>query len=109
MSEEKVIWRGFAAEASFRVLDYILTNQRIIIDSGRISPKRNQIELVNIKDIKISQSFGDTMLERGQIKIIGAYDTLELENVKEPYKVAEMIRNAMKNEKFEKVDYREIV
>jgi len=109
MSEEKTIWQDVPYEANLRGMRYTLTSQRVIVESGILSHKRNQLELVTIKRIDVFQSFGDKILGRGQVKIIGAYNNLDLSNVSNPQRIAEMIRTAMRDEKDAKVSYREIV
>ena len=109
-AEEVTIWEGKPAGLTARLKDkvnlnsttYILTNQRIIVKSGLIGKKQEEIELYRVKDIQVKQSLKDRALGVGEIKIISTDSTasvLELEDVKNPVEVKEMIRKAVRAEK----------
>lgn len=117
--EEYVIWEGKPAGLTDRIKDkakvnstsYTLTNQRIIIKSGLIGKKVEEIELIKLKDIKLDQSIKDRLIGVGTLTIVSIDNTtpiLHLVDIKDANAVKDLIRKAAKDEKSKyNVQYRE--
>lgn len=111
--EEKTLWEGKPAGLSARVKDqasinsttYVVTSQRIIIKTGLIGKKEEDIDLHRIRDVKMIQSLGDRALGIGDIELFlvdppnKKKPSILLEEVKSPNDVKEIIRGAMVAEK----------
>lgn len=108
--DEKVIWSGkpsgisgmLKEKAHVNATEYVLTNQRVIIKTGLIGKKQEEIELLRVKDIRVKQTLKDRALQIGSIEIISTDDTtpdLLFEEVKNPNDVKEKIRSAVRSEK----------
>lgn len=85
------------------IKEYRLTNQRLlIVDQGYIGSKRDEIELVNIKDISAQQSFKEKVFDIGDITIYSADEStpeMVMQHIKEPYKIKDAIRLAARQAK----------
>jgi uncharacterized membrane protein YdbT with pleckstrin-like domain len=93
--------RSHERESAFK-LNLILTSQRVIVKSGLIGKKVEEIELINVKDISVEQSITDRMLGVGSITVITLDVTspeIVLDDVKDPNVVKDIIRNAVREEK----------
>jgi hypothetical protein len=110
VGEEKILWEGKPSGLGDRVKDaahvnsttYTITNQRILVKSGLLGKKYEEIELIRIKDIKVVQSLKARALGIGDIEVVSADATaaiLVLGEVRSPNEVKETLRNAIKAEK----------
>ena len=110
IDEEKILWQGKQANLTARLKEtanlnsttYTLTNQRLIIKSGLIGKKEEQIDLVRIKDIMVKQSLKDRALGVGEILITSSDPStpkMILLDIREPNEVKEILRNAIRSEK----------
>lgn len=96
--EEEVLWQG----RPFLSINthYVITNERIRVISGLLGKDREDVELVRVQDIDQSQSLGERVLNVGDI-IVRSHDTsnptIQLENVKNPQEVHEILRRAVLN------------
>ncbi len=118
---EKTLWEGKPSGLTARMLDkaklnattFILTNQRIIVKSGLIAKKQDEIELVRVQDIQLRQDLKDRVLGVGDILVFSTDRTtpaLELIDVRDAFEVREKIRTAVREEKHRLgTNYREIV
>lgn len=119
VEEEKVLWEGKPAALTDRLKDkmhlnsvsYILTSQRLRIKWGLIGKKEDEIELVRINDIRATQGVKDRLLGVGKV-VVTTTDTLNpsftLEDIRDPHKVKEIIRSAVREEKQkQRVNYHE--
>lgn len=108
--EEVVLWEGKPSGISDRIKEaahvnsttYKVTNQRIIVRSGLIGKKVEEIELLGVKDISVEQSLGDRLLGVGSITILSLDKTnpvLVLDDVKDVQEVKDIIRHAVREEK----------
>ena len=92
---------------------YTITNQRVIVKSGLIGKKQEEIELYKIQDYKVSQSISERLLNIGDLTIISSDSsapTIVLNNIKNPNDVKEMLRKAILDRKKEmNVTYRDIM
>jgi hypothetical protein len=96
--EEIILWEGrpFLSIA----MHYLITDQRIRIAQGLLSRNYENVELVRVEDIDHKQSFGERILNRGDIEI-RSHDPnspiIVLENVSDPEAVYEILRTAVRN------------
>lgn len=95
-AEEQVLWEGrpFLSIATF----YRITNQRVRIMHGIFGRERDDIELIRIQDLDITQSLGERFLNVGDILIKSAdpnYPDVKLNNVRFVDEVHEILRKAM--------------
>jgi hypothetical protein len=108
-AEEVLIWRGRPYLSIGTI--YELTTQRIRIIRGILGNTIQEIELVRLKDSKVTQHMGERMLDIGDITIISEdamTPEVVLHNVADPLQVREKIRTAMLAEKERRgVRYRE--
>lgn len=94
--DERVLWEG----RSFLSLTkyYRITTERVRFSQGMLSKDREDIELVRIQDLDQTQTFGERLLNIGDI-IISSHDTtqpkLVLENVGDVQRVHEILRRAV--------------
>ncbi len=93
---ESVLWEGrsFLSLTKF----YQITTERVRFSQGMLSKDREDIELVRIQDIDQVQTFGERLLNIGDITI-SSHDTtkprLVLENVGDVQRVHEILRRAV--------------
>jgi len=96
--KELVLWSGRPFLSI--VTEFVITDERIRIFSGLIGKDREDIELIRIQDIDQKQTFGDRILQIGDI-IILSHDSSDpkavLHNVKDPQEVHEILRRAVLN------------
>ncbi len=94
--DESVLWEGrsFLSLTKF----YQITTERVRFSQGMLSKDREDIELVRIQDIDQVQTFGERLLNIGDITI-SSHDTtkprLVLENVGDVQRVHEILRRAV--------------
>lgn len=118
-NEEVTLWEGQPAGISGKIKSsmkmngkgYKITNQRVIVTSGIIGKKQNEVELVKIKDLLVDQSLTEKLTNVGNVKIISTDITMpvvEIEEVKNPFEVKDIIRKAMLERKEKMgISYRE--
>jgi hypothetical protein len=97
---EVLLWRGRPYMTIGRI--YELTTQRLRIIHGVVSNQIEEIELVRVRDTKVTQNVGERMFDIGDITVIsGDVTTPEkvLYNVKDPVTVRELIRKAVYEER----------
>jgi uncharacterized membrane protein YdbT with pleckstrin-like domain len=93
---EKVLWEG-RPYLSLRV-HYQITNERIRITKGMLGKDREDIELVRVQDIDVSQGMTERALGIGDINIRShdqSHPHVKLNNVANPTEVHEILRRAM--------------
>ena len=106
---EQVLWEG---RPFLSVSLYCrITNERIHISEGLFGKSHHNIELIRIQDIDYSQSFGDRLLNLGDIKV-RSHDpnspSFALNNVKEPKEVFDTLRRAVRDaRKAQKLTFQE--
>ena len=97
--DECVIWEGkpYMKEMMSNTT-YTLTNQRLIIKRGMIRRFEDQIDLVRIKDLKLSIGISDRMMGIGQIEIISSdpsTPSYKLVGVRDPRHVRDLMWQAV--------------
>jgi hypothetical protein len=106
---EKVLWEG----RPFLSLSvhYQITSERVRITEGVLGKDREDIELVRVQDIDLTQGMTERMLGIGDIHIRShdkSNPTVTLNNVSNPTEVHEILRRAMlKARKKYNVSFRE--
>ncbi len=99
-NEEVLLWRGRPYMTIGRI--YELTSQRLRVIHGIVSNQIEEIELVRVRDTKVTQNVGERMFDIGDITIISGDATSPekvLYNVKDPVTVRELIRKAVYEER----------
>ena len=95
--EEQILWEGrpFLSIA----VNYLITDQRVRISQGILSRTHQNIELVRIQDMDHKQSFGERIINRGDIEI-RSHDPnspiIILENISTPEEVYDILRRAVR-------------
>jgi hypothetical protein len=106
---EKILWEG-RPYLSLSV-HYQITNERIRITEGMLGKDREDIELVRVQDVDISQSLTERALGIGDVNIRShdrSHPTVTLNNVTNPTEVHEILRRAvLKARKKYNVSFRE--
>jgi hypothetical protein len=97
-AEEALLWEGrpFLSLAT----RYQVTTERVRIIRGIIGRDRDDIELIRIQDLDVSQGISERMLGIGDIRIESSDPSIPqvvLYNIKDPQAVHETIRRAMLN------------
>jgi hypothetical protein len=106
---ETVLWEG----RPFLSLSvhYQITSERVRITEGMLGKDREDIELVRIQDMDLSQGINERMLGIGDIEIRShdpSHPTAVLNNVSNPTEVHEILRRAvLKARKKYNVTFRE--
>jgi uncharacterized membrane protein YdbT with pleckstrin-like domain len=106
---EKVLWEG----RPFLSLSvhYRITSERVRITEGMLGKDREDIELVRVQDIDLTQGLTERMLGIGDIHIRShdkSNPSVTLNNVSNPTQVHEILRRAMlKARKKYNVSFRE--
>lgn len=73
---------------------YSITEDRFLTETGLISKEYNEIYLFRVKDVKLNVSLGQKLFGTGTITLISndsSSPRIEIENIKEPLRVKEMI------------------
>ena len=95
--DEQVLWEGrpFLSMS----VNYLITDQRVRVSKGLLNRTFENIELVRIQDMDHRQSFGERVINRGDIEI-RSHDPhspiIVLENVPSPDEVYDLLRLAVR-------------
>lgn len=99
-NDEVLLWRGRPYMTIGRI--YELTSQRLRVIQGIVSNQIEEIELVRVRDTKVTQNVGERMFDIGDVTIISGDATSPekiLYNIKDPVTVRELIRKAVYEER----------
>jgi hypothetical protein len=93
--DEKIIWEGrpYLSMVEF----YALTTERLKIVKGLFGKDTENIELIRIQDIDITQNLSERIFNIGDIAVRGAdpsNPSVVLRNVSDPQKVYDIMRKA---------------
>lgn len=99
--EERELWAG-APDAvldaiAARSTRYVLTTERIRVQSGMIGKRSEQLDLFRVKDVRVTRGLAQRARGCGHVAIVSSDATtpdLVLYNVKDPDALAEEIRRA---------------
>ncbi len=89
----------------FSFTKYCIKNDRLYIDKGFFSTVSEELLLYRIVDITLSRSFGQKIFGTGTIELAAKGDKdviIELENIKRPKAVKEMLSSLVENVRYEK-------
>jgi hypothetical protein len=93
--EEVTIW---TAKSELTLgLRYELTSQRLRIFQGMLGRTLHEVDLVTVREAKLTQHIGERLVNIGDIILIttsAEHPEVRIENVKNPMDVREMIRKA---------------
>lgn len=84
-----VIW------IALKVNRYKVTNERVILTSGIVSRKVEEVELFRIKDVTVSQGIIDRLMGVGSVKIESVDEStpiLKIKGIENPVEVKEQLR-----------------
>jgi hypothetical protein len=102
--EEVELWRGspdsVTAPVAGRTTTYVLTNERIKVDSGLVGRRAEQIELFRVKDVVIGKGLVQRSRGRGDLKIVStdpSTPAMYFRSIPKPEDVAEQIRGAARD------------
>jgi len=94
--DEDLLWEGRPFLSL--TLQYKITDERILITQGLFGKATENIELIRIQDMAYSQSFGERLINVGDITI-RSHDSsnpvFELKNISNPAEVHEILRRAI--------------
>ncbi|MEM7332729.1 MAG: PH domain-containing protein [Chloroflexota bacterium] len=94
--DEHLLWQGRPFLSI--TLYYKITDERILISEGLFGKTTENIELIRIQDVAHKQSFGERLINVGDV-IIKSHDTTQpsfvLKNVSNPDAVHEILRKAV--------------
>ena len=100
LPEEVRLWRGRPYLTLGTV--YELTTQRLRVIRGLLGNSIEEMELVRVRDTKVTQSAGERLLNIGDVTVVSADATtpeILLRNVTHPVEVRELIRKAVQEER----------
>ncbi len=99
--EERELWTGSPDSVleplTSRSTKYMLTSERIRVQTGMIGKKAEQLELFRVKDVKVTRNLRQRARGCGDLEVVSSDKTtpeLTLSSVKDPDQLAEQIRKA---------------
>lgn len=116
MSKKDIIWKDrkrtiFGLPLSFTV--YTLTGEKILIDTGFLNQKQDEIMLFRITDITLTRTLGQRIFGLGTVHCCSADKTspeFDLKNIKNSSEVKELLSSEVFRERKEnRVSSREIL
>ncbi len=116
MNKKDIIWKDrkrtiFGLPLSFTV--YTLTGEKILIDTGFLNQKQDEIMLFRITDITLTRTLGQRLFGLGTIHCCSADKTspeFDLKNIKNSSEVKELLSSEVFRERKEnRVSSREIL
>ncbi len=94
--DEDILWQGRPFLSI--TLHYKITDERIVISEGLFGKSSENVELIRIQDIAHKQSFGERLINVGDV-VVKSHDTshptIDLKNVSNPKEVHEILRKAV--------------
>ena len=90
-----IVW--FKAFLFKNKIRYRLTSERFFVNVGILSRKVDELELIRVNDVTMSQTIAERMLGLGTVTVLSNDETtptLVLKGISGPEKVKESIRNA---------------
>ena len=98
-SEEREVWRGapdqITSPVAARTTTYVLTTERLKVESGMLGKKSDSLDLFRVKDVQVKKSLTQRARGKGDVTVTSADSSTPqyvLESVPEPDTVAETIR-----------------
>ncbi|OWA36656.1 hypothetical protein B9G55_00815 [Saccharibacillus sp. O16] len=107
---EKTLWEGKPSDLGDKIrsgllmnnVHYKITSQRLIVTTGLVGKKSDEVELVRVKDVALEKTAMDRMMGVGTITIYSTDPTtpeIRLEDVPDAEKVKDLLRGAVRAEK----------
>lgn len=100
---EREVWRGgpdpVLSPMAAKTNTYVITNERVKVDSGALRKKSDSIELFRVKDISVKKSMTQRSRGRGDLRITSTDPStpeMTLESIQKPDEVAETLRNVVR-------------
>lgn len=104
MAKNGYIWedrkRIFGLKLSFT--KYMLTKERLFLETGFFNLKEDEILLYRVRDLKMTRSLFQRILRLGTVEVISTDDSLpslKLENIAKPKAVKELLHQLVESEK----------
>lgn len=107
---ETTLWEGKPSDLGDKIrsgllmnnVHYKITSQRLIVTTGLIGKKSDELELVRVKDVALEKTAMDRMMGVGTITVYSSDPTtpeIRLEDVPDAEKVKDLLRGAVRAEK----------
>jgi hypothetical protein len=118
-TQEVVLWKGKPASISDRLkgivrlntTTYTITSQRIMVKTGLIGKNVEEIELLRVRDLSVTQSIMDRMLGIGSLTVFSddaSAPQLLFRKIHDAQTVKDVLRKAVRDEKVSNnISYRE--
>ncbi len=108
MKEKNFVWRDrrrtiFGLPLSFTV--YTLTEEKLLIDSGFLSTKQEEIKLYRMMDLTLKRSLLQRIFGVGTIHVCSADKTspeFDIRDIKKPFEVKEQISKMIEEQRDKK-------
>ena len=100
LPDEVLLWRSRPYLTIGTI--YELTTQRLRVIRGLLGNAIEEMELVRVRDTKVTQSGGERLLNIGDVTVVSADATtpeILLSNITNPVEVRELIRKAVQEER----------
>jgi hypothetical protein len=101
---EREVWRGtpdpVLSPMAAKTNSYVITNERLKVDSGTLRKRAESMELFRIKDISVKKSMTQRSRGRGDLKITSTDPStpeITLESIQKPDEVAETLRKLVRD------------
>ena len=101
--EEREVWRGtpdpMLSPMAARTTTYVITNERIRVESGSLRKKVESMELFRVKDISVKKSITQRGRGRGDLRITStdaSTPEFTFESIEKPEEVAETLRGVVR-------------
>lgn len=102
--EEREVWRGtpdpVLSPLAAKTNTYVITNERVKVDSGAMRKRAESMELFRIKDISVKKSMTQRSRGRGDLTITStdpSTPSITLESIQKPDDVAETLRSLVRD------------
>ncbi len=102
--DEREVWRGtpdpVLSPLAAKTNTYVITNERVKVDSGAMRKRAESMELFRVKDISVKKSMTQRSRGRGDLTITStdpSTPTITLESIHKPDEVAETLRTLVRD------------
>lgn len=103
VEEEREVWRGtpdpVLSPMAAKTNTYVITNERVKVETGALRKKSDSLELFRVKDISVKKSMTQRSRGRGDLKISSTDPStpeLTMESIQKPDEVAETLRSLVR-------------
>lgn len=101
---EREVWRGtpdpILSPVSAKTHTYVITNERVKLESGAMRKRAESIELFRVRDISVKKSMTQRSRGRGDLSITSTDPStpmITLESIQKPDEVAETLRSLVRD------------